>query len=141
MIHVEHAMKKPWIRVCHTSALAISLLGGCQLNDHDSAPLAPDGPYDPEESVSAAQAGAAGAGARTSTPSTDAGTSVDASASQSSDGSTPTIASDAGALDGASDANVTPMFPSLPGFEAGSLPPGNFGTQGDAADGSAFPNG
>lgn len=108
-----------------TTACAFALLASCQLNDHDSAPRAPDAPYDDDltQSPSPAEANTNGGGRTTTNSSTDAG----------ADNNVPSQTSGDAALDAG---NVPPTFPPIPQLEAGSLPQGNFGT---ADDGGVIP--
>jgi hypothetical protein len=125
-----------------TSSLGVSLLllsAACQLNDLDSAPRAPDSLGDEtEDSISPAQVGPVSAA---SAPrGSNAGSSLDAGTGSVGDAGN-TTPPNAVAGDAALDAAPTPGFPILPSLEAGTLPPGNFGSLGDASIADAIPNG
>lgn len=115
-------MAKSVVRI--TSACALALLASCQLNDHDSAPRAPDAPYDDslEQFPSPAEVDSTG-GRRSSANGADAGADNDLPPQTS------TTSGDA-AVDGG---NLPPGFPPIPMLEAGTLPQGNFGTESDGA--------
>lgn len=123
-------MTKSVVRI--TTACAFALLASCQLNDHDSAPRAPDLPSDeieqgpPDPALAAANSGAR----RPTAGGTDAGTASN---------DVPSL-TDAMIGDASVDAGTTaPGFPPIPLFDAGGLPPGNFGTVGDGAVTDATP--
>ena len=113
-------------KLLRTTALAcaITLLACCQLNDHDSAPPAPDlSQEERDESVDPATTGTASASGSMATgdPATaDAGGAAPI----------PTLAGDAGlpmptTFSGLEAGTATPVLPVLPGLEAGTLPPAN----------------
>jgi hypothetical protein len=118
-------MAKSVVRI--TIACALTLFASCQLNDHDSAPRAPDEAYDDDLEQNASPAVADPRGAP------NAPNTMDASASNNVPVQTSATSGDA-----AQDAgSAPPSFPAIPLLEAGSLSPGNFGTIGDAGAGTA----
>jgi hypothetical protein len=117
-------MAKSVVRI--TTACALALLASCQLNDHDSAPRAPDLPYDDDQVEQGPSPSVADSNRGTRTPTAGS----DAAAPDNDVPPLPGV----GSGDGGADAGLNP--PPLPPvllLDAGTLPPGNFGGVGDAA--------
>jgi hypothetical protein len=124
-------------KVLTTTALAfaVTVLSCCQLNDHDSAPRAPD--LDEDETAQSqdpASVGRSGGGGSSSAGDDDPNTG-DAGATQSGDptpsaSTTPTDAAlpSPTTFPGLEAGTATPVLPVLPGLEAGTLAPPNLGT-------------
>jgi hypothetical protein len=126
-------------KVLTTTALAfaVTMLSCCQLNDHDSAPRAPDLEEDEtaqsRDPASVARGG--GRGNSSAGDDDDDPNTGDAGATQSGDPtpSAPATPTDAAlpspaTFPGLEAGTATPVLPVLPGLEAGTLAPPNLGT-------------